>query len=132
MTGSENLEAKRLLIVDDDQAMRALIRRMLIRMKIKDLAEAEGGEQALQQIETAGKPVDLVICDWNMPGMSGMDLFGRVHTLRPRLPFLMLTGRADANSVIAAKQAGISAYIVKPISPEELRNKVVYLLGKAA
>lgn len=132
MTGSANLEGKRLLIVDDDQTMRALIRRMLARMKITELAEAEGGEQALKQIETAAKPVDLVICDWNMPGMSGMDLFGRVHVLQPGLPFLMLTGRADANSVIAAKQAGIAAYIVKPISPEELRTKIVYLLGKAA
>lgn len=132
MNGSPNLEGKRVLIVDDDQTMRTLIRRMLTRMKITQLAEADGGEQALQRIEEAGAPVDLIICDWNMPGMSGIELFDRVHSLNPQLPFLMLTGRADANSVTAAKKAGVPAYIVKPISPDELRTKIIFLLGKAA
>jgi two-component system chemotaxis response regulator CheY len=67
-----------------------------------------------------------------MPGMSGIELFDRVHKLKPEVPFLMLTGRADAESVIAAKRAGVPAYIVKPISPEELKTKVAYLLVKSA
>lgn len=132
MGASLNLEGKTVMIVDDDQTMRVLIRRMLTRMKITNLVEAEGGAQALQQIEQSPSPFDLVICDWNMPGMSGIELFDRVHALKPGLPFLMLTGRSDANSVIAAKRAGVPAYIVKPISPEELRTKISYLLGKAA
>lgn len=132
MSASPSLEGRQVLIVDDDASMRTLVRRMLARMKITGLFEAGGGEQALQQINAAPAPIDLVICDWNMPGMSGIELFDRVHALKPGLPFLMLTGRADANSVIAAKRAGVPAYIVKPISPEELRTKVAYLLGKAA
>jgi two-component system, chemotaxis family, chemotaxis protein CheY len=132
MTGAPSLEGKTVMIVDDDQTMRMLIRRMLGRMKIGNLLEAEGGEQALEQLEQSTGPCDLVICDWNMPGMSGIELFDRVHALKPHLPFLMLTGRADANSVIAAKKAGVPAYIVKPIAPEELRAKISYLLAKGA
>lgn len=132
MSGAHSLEGKTVMIVDDDQTMRMLIRRMLGRMKITSLMEADGGEEALKQLETAAAPCDLIICDWNMPGMSGIELFDRVHVLKPELPFLMLTGRADASSVITAKKAGVPAYIVKPISPEELRTKISYLLAKSA
>ncbi|MGO8919943.1 MAG: response regulator [Stellaceae bacterium] len=132
MSGAPSLEGKTVMIVDDDETMRMLIRRMLTRMKIGTLMEAEGGQQALQQLEPAMAGCDLIICDWNMPGMSGIELFDRVHALKPDLPFLMLTGRSDAHSVIAAKKAGVPAYIVKPISPEELKLKVSYLLAKSA
>jgi two-component system chemotaxis response regulator CheY len=130
MSGQPNLEAKTVMIVDDDKTMRTLICRMLARMKITSLIEADGGATALQQLESAHGPCDLIICDWNMPGMSGIELFDRVSTMRPGMPFLMLTGRADANSVIAAKKAGVPAYIIKPISPDELKTKVAFLLSR--
>jgi two-component system, chemotaxis family, chemotaxis protein CheY len=128
MSDLPHLEGKNVMIVDDDHMMRTLIRRMLTRMKVTNLLEADGGEQALQQLETATS-LDLIICDWNMPGMSGIELFDRVHAIKPKLPFLMLTGRADMASVIAAKKAGVPAYIAKPISPEELKTKVLFLLA---
>ncbi len=118
---------KQILIVDDDASMRTLIQRMLGRMKIARSIEAEGGEQALQRL--ASVPVDLVICDWNMPGMSGMELFRQARSLRPNLPFLMLTGRADPDSLGAARQAGVAEFMVKPISPPDLKAKVLSLLG---
>ncbi len=132
MSGAPSLEGKTVMIVDDDQTMRTLIRRMLSRMRITNLIEADGGAQALERLEQAPEPCDLIICDWNMPGMSGIELFDRVHALNPDLPFLMLTGRADANSVVAAKRAGVPAYIVKPIAPDELKTKISYLLAKSA
>jgi two-component system, chemotaxis family, chemotaxis protein CheY len=132
MTGAPSLAGKTVMIVDDDETMRMLIRRMLGRMKITNLIEAEGGEQALARLQAAPEPCDLVICDWNMPGMSGIELFDRVHAMQPELPFLLLTGRADAGSVIAAKKAGVPAYIVKPIAPEELKTKISFLLAKGA
>jgi len=118
------------LIVDDDGNMRTLIRRMLARMHIEKIIEADGARQALDQVETASTVIDLVICDWNMPGMSGVELFTRIHALRPDLPFLMLTGRADPDSVIAAKKAGLTAYIAKPVSPAQLQAKVQLLAGR--
>lgn len=132
MSGAASLEAKTVMVVDDDQTMRMLIRRILGRMKIVNLIEADGGEGALQQLAQAPSECDLIICDWNMAGMSGIELFDRVHALKPGLPFLMLTGRADAGSVITAKKAGVPAYIIKPISPDELRTKVSFLLAKSA
>lgn len=132
MTGAPSLEGKTVMIVDDDQTMRMLIRRMLGRMKITNLIEAEGGEEALVRLGETPQPCDLVICDWNMPGMSGMELFKQVHAAKPALPFLMLTGRADLDSVVAAKKAGVHGYIVKPISPQELKTKIAFLLGHGA
>ncbi|HEV8028490.1 MAG TPA: response regulator [Stellaceae bacterium] len=132
MMNTPALQDKRVLIVDDDEPTRSLVRRVLKRMKIANLQEAAGAEQAIACLNESSEDIDLVICDWNMPGMSGIELFDRVHALRPELPFLMLTGRGDATSVIAAKKAGIPAYIVKPIFPQELKTKVSFLLMKDA
>jgi two-component system, chemotaxis family, chemotaxis protein CheY len=129
MSAPAGLEDKNILIVDDDASMRTLTRRMLSRMGIANLAEAEGGAQALRLLEAA--PVDLVICDWNMPAMSGMELFARARSLRPDLVFLMLTGRADAESQAAARQAGVAAFMVKPISAPDLKAQIAHLLGMA-
>jgi two-component system, chemotaxis family, chemotaxis protein CheY len=123
------LAGKTVMVVDDDEMMRTLLRRMLARMKITSLIEARGGVQALQQLEQAAPPCDLIISDWTMPGMTGIELFDRVHALKPHMPFLLLTGRADAESMIAAKRAGVPAYIVKPISPDDLKAQVSHLLG---
>jgi len=132
MDGSTSLDGVSVLVVDDDEAMRTLVCRMLKRMKIGRILEAEGGEQALERLDTTPGSIDVVVCDWNMPGMSGMDLFKQVHSGRPSLPFLMLTGRADLDSVVAAKKAGVHGYIVKPISPQELRTKIAFLITHGA
>lgn len=124
---SASLEGKRVLIVDDSADMRLLVRRMLTRMKITQLAEAEDGAQALEQLRSA--PVDLVVCDWNMEGMTGMELFGRARSIRPCLPFLMLTGHSDPGSEAAARQAGVAAYMVKPVSADEFKAKITALLS---
>jgi two-component system, chemotaxis family, chemotaxis protein CheY len=130
MSAPAGLAEKKILIVDDDASMRMLIRRMLSRMGIANLAEAEGGAQALRLLEAA--PVDLVICDWNMPAMSGMELFARARLLKPDALFLMLTGRADAESHAAARQAGVAAFMVKPISAPDLKVQITHLLGTTA
>ena len=127
MSALAGLEDKKILIVDDDASMRTLTRRMLSRMGIANLAEAEGGAQALRVLEAAA--VDLVICDWNMPAMSGMELFARARSLRPDVLFLMLTGRADAESQVAARQAGVAAFMVKPIAGPDLKVQIAHLLA---
>jgi two-component system chemotaxis response regulator CheY len=132
MEGVTSLEGINVLVVDDDEAMRMLVCRMLKRMNIDRVVEVAGGEQALERLALIPDAVDIVICDWNMPGMSGMELFKRVQAKQPKLPFLMLTGRADLESVVAAKKAGVHGYIVKPISPQELKTKIAFVLGNAA
>jgi two-component system, chemotaxis family, chemotaxis protein CheY len=128
MTEVPDVAAPLVMVVDDDASMRLLIRRMLQRFKIDHIVEASGGDEALRYLEAARSPVDLVICDWNMPGMSGVELYGQVARLRPDLPFLLVTGRADDLSLNAALEAGVTNYIVKPISRQELRAKIASLL----
>lgn len=132
MDGSTALDGVGVLVVDDDEAMRTLVCRMLKRMKIGQIHEAEGGPQALERLADGAEGINIVVCDWNMPGMSGMDLFKQVHATKPQLPFLMLTGRADLDSVVAAKKAGVHGYIVKPISPQELKTKISFLISHGA
>ena len=127
MECSRALQTLKILIVEDEEPMRALLSRMLSRMSVAKVVEAANGPQGLERVEA--DPIDLVICDWNMPEMSGMEFFDRVHAMNPRLPFLMVTGRSDAKSIVTAKKAGISAYIVKPISQRELRAKIQYVMN---
>jgi DNA-binding NtrC family response regulator len=117
-----------ILVVDDDEDMRKLICAMLKRMNVNLVTEAQNGEEALERISAARAPFSIVICDWEMPRISGIDLFKQVHATYPELPFLMLTGRSDLESVVAAKKAGIMGYLVKPISPLQLRTKIAALL----
>ena len=124
------IESKRILVVDDEASMRTLIRRTLSRMGMANLLEAASGAEALQLL--AATPVDLVMCDWNMPAMSGMELFQRARSLKPDLVFLMLTGRADAESHAAALEAGVAAFLVKPIAAPDLKIQLVQLLGAGA
>jgi len=123
---SRALRTLKILIVEDEEPMRALLSRMLSRMSVAAVVEAASGPQGLERVEA--DPIDLVICDWNMPEMSGMEFFDRVHAMKPQLPFLMVTGRSDASSIVTAKRAGIAAYIVKPISQRELQAKIQYVM----
>jgi CheY-like chemotaxis protein len=100
-------------------------------MKVKNVLEAPSGRQALERLSTSLDPVSMVICDWNMSGMSGMDLFRQVHASSPTLPFLLLTGTADLESVVAAKKAGVHGYLAKPISPQQLQAKVASFISAA-
>lgn len=129
---SESLHGLTVLVVEDKEDMRSIICRMLRRMKIKRVLKAESGEQALEHLSTQFDAVTLVICDWNLPGISGMDLFKQVHARQPNMPFLMLTGRADLRSVLEAKKAGVHSYLSKPVSPAELKAKLISLIDCGA
>jgi two-component system, chemotaxis family, chemotaxis protein CheY len=119
------------LVVEDDDGMRQLLCRMLKRMDAAGVVATASGEQALHQLESGRNPVDIVIADWNMPGMSGLELFKRVRSAKPRMPFLLVTGRDDAASIVAARTHGIPAYVVKPVSPQELNAKIAFLRKNA-
>jgi two-component system, chemotaxis family, chemotaxis protein CheY len=125
---SEALRGLTVLVVEDKEDMRSIVCTMLRRMKIKHVLEAASGEQALEHLSTQLDAVTLVICDWNLPGISGMDLFKQVHARQPNMPFLMLTGRADLRSVLEAKKAGVHSYLAKPVSPAELKAKLISLI----
>ena len=113
--------ATRVLIVDDMLAMRKLIAAVVRSMGIEQIAEANSGRNALDYL--ARFPVDLLICDWNMPGMTGMDVLVTVRAdpkLRD-LPVLMVTAEQSAQQVSDAIQAGVTSYVVKPFLPPTLK-----------
>lgn len=114
----------KVLIVEDQSDARALLRNVLGELGVTQIFEAKDGGEALRFMDSAFDFVNLVICDWNMPKMSGMEFLRQLRTVDANVPFLMVTGRCDMDSVIEAKGSGVSGYIRKPYSPAQLEAKL--------
>ncbi len=113
-----------ILIVDDYKTMLRIIRNLLKQLDFDNVEEASDGSEALAKLR-AGH-FGLVISDWNMAPMTGLDLLKEVRAdaRLKDLPFIMITAESKTENVIAAKQAGVSNYIVKPFNAETLREKI--------
>lgn len=116
----------KILVVDDFSTMRRIIRNLLgeLGFPAANIQEAEDGNGALTALRAGG--IDLVVTDWNMPGMSGIDLLRaiRADTELKSLPVLMVTAENTREQIIAAAQAGVNGYIVKPFTAATLRDKI--------
>lgn len=128
------LEELKVLVVDDQIEVRSMMRNMLMEMGITQIFDAPDGREALSFLDSAFDFVDVIVCDWNMPKMSGVELLRQLRTVDPSMPFLMVTGRGDIESVVEAKGSGVTGYIRKPFSPVELEAKlrIVMQRSKAA
>ncbi len=113
-----------IIIVDDYKTMLRIIRNLLKQLDFDNVEEASDGSEALAKLR-AGH-FGLVISDWNMAPMTGLDLLKEVRAdaRLKDLPFIMITAESKTENVIAAKQAGVSNYIVKPFNAETLREKI--------
>ncbi len=113
-----------ILVVDDFSSMRRIIINVLNQLGYMNIIEAVDGAQALSIIET--QRVDFVITDWNMPNMSGLELLVAIRSSKahPNIPVLMVTAEAMQESIIAAAQAGVSNYIIKPFDAKTLAAKI--------
>jgi two-component system chemotaxis response regulator CheY len=119
------------LIVDDYKTMLRIIRNLLKQINFNNVEEASDGGEALQKLR-AGQ-FGLVISDWNMEPMTGLQLLHEVRAdqrLKPT-PFIMVTAESKAENIVAAKAAGVSNYIVKPFNAETLQSKIEKVLGHA-
>lgn len=119
-----------ILVVDDYNTMRRIVRNLLKQLGFDNADEAADGSEALKKLRE--KPFGMVISDWNMEPMSGMELLKQVRAddKLKMLPFIMVTAESKPENVIAAKQAGVSNYIVKPFNAETLKTKLVSVLGE--
>ncbi len=117
----------KILIVDDSSTMRRIIINTLSRIGYSDVLEAENGKAGLDQLGKGG--VEMIITDWNMPEMDGLEFVGNVRTQNPSIPILMVTTNAAKEDIVAALQAGVNNYVVKPFTPETLKEKIESLLG---
>ena len=118
-----------ILVVDDYNTMIRIIRNLLRQLGFEDVDEASDGAVALDKMRD--KKYGLVISDWNMEPMTGYDLLQQVRS-DPQLaptPFIMVTAESKTENVIAAKQAGVNNYIVKPFNRETLKNKIEAVFG---
>ena len=113
------------LVVDDSGMMVTILRNLLRQIGFSTVDDAPDGPTALTMMR-AGKRYGLVISDWNMEPMSGYDLLCEVRhdDVLKRTPFIMVTGEARTEHVIAARKAGVSNYIVKPFNAQTLRDKI--------
>ena len=119
------------LIVDDYKTMLRIIRNLLKQINFNNVEEASDGTEALQKLRSG--QFGLVISDWNMEPMTGLQLLQEVRSdqrLKP-LPFIMVTAESKTENIIAAKAAGVSNYIVKPFNAETLQSKIEKVLGHA-
>jgi two-component system chemotaxis response regulator CheY len=118
------------LIVDDYKTMLRIIRNLLRQLGFVNIDEATDGSMALQLMR--GGNYGLVISDWNMEPMTGLQLLREVRSdaKLKNTPFIMVTAESKSENVIAAKEAGVSNYIVKPFNAETLQAKMVSVLGE--
>ena len=117
---------KVLLVEDNDHAMR-LVKMVLRDLGVTQIFTAKNGREALDFLGDCEDMISLVISDWNMPHVSGIELLTQLRTARPNLPFLMLTARATADSIKEARDHGVDAYLAKPFSPDQLERKIISL-----
>jgi len=119
----------RLLVVDDSSTMRRIIKNSLKAIGYDDVVDAENGQGALARLES--EKVDLVITDWNMPVMNGLELViaMRASPTLKQMPILMVTTVAEKEEILKAMQAGVSNYVVKPFDAATLKKKIDQILG---
>ena len=112
------------LTVDDSRLIRHNVRSMLSEIKVPRILEASNGQEALKVLKA--NTVDLIISDWNMPSMNGQEFleFVRKNPATQKIPFIMLTAEGDKEKVLAALQAGVTNYIVKPFTAQTLYKKL--------
>ena len=118
------------LIVDDYKTMLRIIGNLLKQLGFTNVEEATDGSSALQKLRT--KKFGLVISDWNMEPMTGLQLLKEVRTdtKLKETPFIMVTAESKTENVVAAKEAGVNNYIVKPFNADTLKTKIESVLGK--
>lgn len=119
----------KVLVVDDFATMRRIIKNILKQIGFSNIVEAEDGKSALKMLQN--DKFDLIMCDWNMPEMPGIDLLTRIRSDEhlKNLPFVMVTAEAQKNNILEAVKAGVSSYIVKPFTAETVDQKLKKLFN---
>jgi len=120
----------RVLVVDDSGVMRKIISRALGELGINDVQEAADGQLAVDALG-AGDGFDLIITDWNMPVMNGLELVQSIRASGMTTPIIMVTTKSEKESVLQAIQAGVNDYVIKPFERDMLRLKIERLVPVA-
>ena len=119
-----------ILVVDDFNTMRRIVRTCLRQLGLENVTEAEDGNQALAKLQAGD--FKLIISDWNMPNMAGIDLLKAVRADEKlkKIPFIMVTAEAQKENILEAVKSGVSNYIVKPFTADALQTKLELVFKK--
>ena len=122
----------KILVVDDSSTMRRIIKNTLARLGYKDILEGADGVEGWAQMD-ANPDIEMLITDWNMPEMNGLELVKKVRAddRFTDLPIIMVTTEGGKSEVITALKAGVNNYIVKPFTPQVLKEKLAVVMGVA-
>ena len=129
---ARQLAALKVLVVDDEHAMRKVTRSLLHAINVKNIHEATDGRSGLETICSLAP--DLVILDWEMPGLNGAEFMRQVRSPRdfpyPDLPVIMLTGYGERSRVVEAVRLGVNEFLLKPVSTQALLARIAAILTK--
>ena len=120
----------KILVVDDFSTMRRIVKNILRQLNFVNIIESDDGSTALDVLQR--EKIDLVISDWNMPKMTGLELLKvlKADDALKHIPFLMVTAEAQQENIIEAVKSGVSNYIVKPFTAETLSQKINQIFSK--
>ncbi|TDF39499.1 chemotaxis protein CheY [Alteromonadaceae bacterium M269] len=120
----------KILVVDDFSTMRRIIKNLLKDLGFSNIQEADDGSTALPMLQQGD--FDFVVTDWNMPGMQGIDLLRNIRAddNLKHLPVLMVTAEAKKEQIVAAAQAGVNGYVVKPFTAATLKEKLAKIFER--
>lgn len=125
MSGTiESISDLGILAVDDSDQARGLLQLTLKELGVHQTFMAKDGKEALEFLDDCYEMIDVILCDWDMPRVTGLEVLRQVRTVDPDIPFIMVTGAADRESVSIAKADGVSSYLTKPYSSEDLEKKL--------
>ena len=123
-----NPETAKILVVEDDADVRSFTRMILKKAGFKNIIEAESGAMAIKKIETLW--IDLILLDWQMPNLDGLDVLKLLRARGLQTPVIMVTAEKAEQKVLEAIEAGVDDYIAKPFSSFTLGKKIVSVLTK--
>lgn len=125
-----NIERLNVLVVDDNRHMRFLVRMILKSLGVRDIMEAEEGASALKTL--GNFDADIVICDWNMQPMDGIEFTKIIRTSddspNAYVPIIMLTGHTEVSRVVTARDAGVNEFLAKPVSAKKIYQRIKVIL----
>jgi CheY-like chemotaxis protein len=129
MVINKSIDDALVLLVDDDKIPRVILSRALKEMGVKNILTAENGQQGFQVLLT--ESVDIIVSDWNMPVMDGLDFFRSIkgNDRLSSIPFLLLTSKNSKDEVMKALKVGIKNYVIKSNDTEPFKDKIKSMLG---
>ena len=120
----------KILVVDDSATMRRIITNTLVKIEFNEIYQAKDGLEAWEIYNQYKDEIEAIITDWNMPNMNGLELVKKIRNDNKRIPIIMVTTEGGKKEVITALKAGVNNYIVKPFTPQVLKEKLEMVFKK--